>query len=293
MLNELALQRGLTRQDRLAMIKAHKAGLRLPCRKPVIPGPVAAPALSQTTAPAITRPAMRTAEDYPSRARDDSDVEMSDDQLAKELPSLSEEERDLPEYTATMSWPMNREERRKIAPPVNPAIDSLKGANRMAAIAYSVIRNRVAAVSRLVATNHSVSTRTKIPSNIPRPGPTALNRTRRQTTSSRRKNLAHSQSPASRTQATSGPSALKISQAINPECVICYSQIDLDKPIMRQPTSSCRHEVNVCKECLSASISSQLDTKLWTRIGCPASDCEELLEYQDIQVFADPQVFAR
>lgn len=62
---------------------------------------------------------------------------------------------------------------------------------------------------------------------------------------------------------------------------------------MRQPTSSCRHEAKVCKPCLSASISSQLDTKVWTRIGCPISGCDELLEYGDIQAFADPRMFAR
>ena len=42
-LNQLAVQRGLTREDRLAIIKAQKAGLRLPPRKALIRAPIAAP----------------------------------------------------------------------------------------------------------------------------------------------------------------------------------------------------------------------------------------------------------
>ena len=95
------------------------------------------------------------------------------------------------------------------------------------------------------------------------------------------------------TQPTTGPSAPRTIKAKNHECLICYNLFDLTETLMRQPTSSCAHEVNICKPCLSASISSQLEAKLWTRISCPSSACEELLEYGDIQEFAESQTFAR
>ena len=95
------------------------------------------------------------------------------------------------------------------------------------------------------------------------------------------------------TQPPRGPSALQIIKAEKHECLVCYGSFDLAKTLMRQPTSSCVHEVDTCKPCLSASISSQLDAKLWTRISCPSLACEEILQYSDIEEFAEPQIFAR
>lgn len=287
-LNQLALERGLTRVDRLAIVKAHKAGLRLPPRKPLVRAPNVPPTIFQTSA---TRPAIARAVEYTSGASDGSDVEISDDELAEELPSLSEEERDLREYTATMSLPRSSEQRRTIRSrsAANLIANRPILRNRLLATTYPAVRNLPAAMSRSLTTNrrallnHPAAARNRDSSNTRRSGAAVADLTRRPTTF-----------PTWRDPRTaSGPSALSTSPAVNPECIICYTSFDLAKTHMRQPTSSCRHEANVCKPCLSASISTQLGTKIWTRIGCPASDCEELLEYCDIQAFAEPQIFAR
>lgn len=296
-LNRLATQRGLTREDRLTILNAHNDGIRLPSRKPVIRAPTAQSIITQ---PSVAYPAIAQTEEYSSGASDGSDVEISDDELAEELPSLSEEERDLREYAATMSLPQIRGERRSLGPrSLATVVNRPRLANSPVATIHSAVRDRPAARKRSVPTNHSAllnrsaTARTRVPTNARRSGPAAANRARRPTTSPRSRGLAQSQTAdnASSTQATSETSSLvRLSEH---ECIICYNSFDIAKTPMCQPSSYCRHEANVCKPCLSASISSQLDTKIWTRISCPASDCDELLEYRDIQAFADPQIFAR
>ena len=32
---------------------------------------------------------------------------------------------------------------------------------------------------------------------------------------------------------------------------------------------------------------------MWTRISCPATACNQLLEYNDVQELAEPRTFAR
>ncbi|CAF9942836.1 MAG: hypothetical protein ALECFALPRED_010141 [Alectoria fallacina] len=158
-LNQLALERGLMHVDRLAILKAQKAGLRLPPRKP----------LNAASPPAITH-----TEEYTSGASDDSDIEVSDDELAEELLSLSEEERDLREYTATMSLPRSSKQCRTLRPrsAANPI------ANRPMSTSLPV-RHRSAAQSRPVhstLSNRSVTARTRIPSHVRHPGSAVANR---------------------------------------------------------------------------------------------------------------------
>lgn len=299
-LNQLAAQRGLTREDRLAIIKAHKAGLRLPPRKALIRAPIAAPRLPQT---ADTLPATAHGEEYSSGASDGSDVEMSDDELAEELPSLSEEERDLREYTATMNFSRGSGQRRTLRPRSAATLIANRPTpqNRPLATTPLAVRDRSVASNRRVTTNRpallngSATIRRIVPSNARRSRLAAANRADRPTASLRPRDLTHTRSTlsVSSNHVASRPSTPRPSQAVNTECIVCFSSFEPAKTLMRQPTSSCVHEVNICRPCLSTSISSQIEAKLWTRIGCPAPACGEYLGYGDIQEFAEPQVFAR
>ncbi len=300
-LNQLAAQRGLTREDRLAIIKAHKAGLRLPPRKALIRAPIAAPRLPQT---ADTLPATAHGEEYSSGASDGSDVEMSDDELAEELPSLSEEERDLREYTAaTMNLSRGSGQRRTLRPRSAATLIANRptSQNRPLATTRLAVGDRPVASKRQMTTNRpvllnrSATTRRIVPSNAGHSRLAASNRAERPTTSLRPRGPTHTQDThhVSSNHVASGPSTPKTSQAVNSECIVCFSPFEPAKTIMRQPTSSCVHEVNICRPCLSTSISSQMEAKLWTRIDCPAPACGEYLGYGDIQEFAEPQVFAQ
>lgn len=272
-LNQLALERGLTRVDRLAIIKAHKAGLRLPSPKPLIPALIAS---STILRPAAVPPAISQSENYSSGASDGSDIEISDSEDADELPSLSDEERDLREYTATMSLPRSSAQGRI----PGPRSTASKVANRPLPVILPAMRNRSASVksrapirrSNLAAANRGGNTSHSRSYHLARPGTTKA---------------------APITKPRSGPPAPPNIKAVNREYLICYASFDPAKTLMRQPTSSCVHDVNICRPCLSASISSQLEAKLWTCIGCPASACEEILKYGDIEGFAEPQIFAR
>ena len=158
-----------------------------------------------------------------------------------------------------------------------------------------VTSNRRVPTNRPVLLNRSATTRRRVSSNTPGPRPAAASRAERPTTSLRPSDPNHTlyTHPASSNHVASGPSTPTTSQAVDTECMVCYSSFEPAKTVKRQPTSSCVHEVNICKPCLSASISSQIKAKLWTRIGCPAPACGEYLGYGDTQEFAEPQIFAR
>ncbi|KAF6233372.1 hypothetical protein HO173_008304 [Letharia columbiana] len=270
LLNELAAQRGLTREDRLTIINAHKAGTRLPSRKPVIRAPTVRSTITQ---PVVAHPVITQTEEHSSGTSDGSDVGMSKDELAEELRSLSEEER---EYTATMSMPNSTGQRR----------------TRGLRLTASEVANRPLLVSRPVVGNRPATVNSRAP--IRRSNPASANRQR----STIHSGLNHLARPRATRAATtipprSEPAAPQAIKALNHECLICYDPFDPVKTLVRQPTLSCVHEVNICRPCLAASISSQLETKLWTHVGCPTPACEELLEYGDVQKFAEPHIFSR
>ena len=263
-LNQLAIERGLTREDRLAIVAAHKGGRHLPPRKPLSQGLITSITSRTTAIPlAITRPKENTSD------AEDGDIEMSDREVAEELLTLSEEERDLREYTSTMTWPRST---------------ATTAGNRLLRV------NRRANANRSATVNSSASVRRSIPKPINRPGNATRSVSGHLFPS---RPPSRPKRPALSTQPESERSASQITRAMSYECLICYNSFDLTETQMRQPTSACEHEVNICKSCLSASISSQLETKLWTRISCPASACDEVLGYDDVQQFAEPQTFAR
>lgn len=273
-LNQLATQRGLTRQDRLNIINAHNSGAPLPSRKPIVRAQTVRSTLAQ---PIVHYPSIAQASEHISKVSDGSDVDMSDGETVEELPSLSDEERDLRAYTAMiMSKPNTGGQRRPLRKSTaSTAADRPLPADRPVIEDQSVtIKNRAAPIRR---------SNTSAASHLGNTGRSRSNRSARLRTTG----------TDSTARPRSGPVASEAVEAEKHDCLICYSSFDPIKTPMRQPTSSCIHEVNICKPCLSASITSQLEYKLWTRISCPASLCEEILEYGDVQEFAEPQIFAR
>ena len=248
-LNRLALERGLTREDRLAIVNAHKAGRSLPPRKSRV--------RSSTALPTV-RP-------ISSVENDGSDIDTADGDDTEELLILSEEERDLQEYTNTITW---------------PGLSATRHGNRLLPRTRSLIERRSPTVngnalvwrSTLVFINRAgVATRSQS-SHLTR---------------------SHRISAASATLPRRGALISESNEAKEYECLICYDSFNPAETLVRQPTSSCEQEVNICKSCLSASISSQLETRMWTRISCPAMACNKLLDYNDVQEFAEPETFAR
>lgn len=75
------------------------------------------------------------------------------------------------------------------------------------------------------------------------------------------------------------------------DCIICTDSKGVDAFPRFSITSSCTHAPHTCLECIQLSIESDLSSKLWTNIRCP--ECRELLEYSDIQRYANKQSFLR
>lgn len=75
------------------------------------------------------------------------------------------------------------------------------------------------------------------------------------------------------------------------ECLVCTETKGANAFPRFSITSSCTHPPSTCLDCIQLSIESDLSSKLWTEIRCP--ECRELLEYADIQRYANNQTFTR
>ena len=81
------------------------------------------------------------------------------------------------------------------------------------------------------------------------------------------------------------------SSAARLDCVVCLEGLGPHNAPQRKITSACDHEPNVCLSCLTQSISAQFTSKLWDQIDCPS--CSARLDHQDVQAFAEAEVFGR
>ncbi|POR38891.1 Uncharacterized protein TPAR_00897 [Tolypocladium paradoxum] len=75
------------------------------------------------------------------------------------------------------------------------------------------------------------------------------------------------------------------------DCAICMETKEVALFPRFSLTATCKHPPSTCLDCVSMSIKCDLNNRLWTEIRCP--ECKELLEYVDIQRFADAVTFLR
>lgn len=81
------------------------------------------------------------------------------------------------------------------------------------------------------------------------------------------------------------------SSAARLDCVVCLEGLGPNNAPQRRITSTCDHEPNVCLSCLTQSIATQFTSKVWDQIDCPS--CSARLDHQDVQAFAEAEVFGR
>ena len=81
------------------------------------------------------------------------------------------------------------------------------------------------------------------------------------------------------------------SSSVQLDCVVCFEGLGPNNAPQRRITSTCDHEPNVCLSCLRQSIETQFTSRRWDQIDCPS--CSARLDHQDIQAFADVEVFRR
>lgn len=82
-----------------------------------------------------------------------------------------------------------------------------------------------------------------------------------------------------------------VANALPRDCVVCFETLSLKNTPKRKVTSSCNHEPEVCRSCITTSISTQFNSKVWDQIDCPT--CGQRLDFQDVKAFADSVVFGR
>ena len=76
-----------------------------------------------------------------------------------------------------------------------------------------------------------------------------------------------------------------------PGCSVCLDSFDQSNTPSRAITSLCRHKLNICKRCITTSISTQFSEKVWDHVECPS--CKERLTYHDMETFADRETFEK
>ncbi|XEV06283.1 hypothetical protein FSHL1_011570 [Fusarium sambucinum] len=75
------------------------------------------------------------------------------------------------------------------------------------------------------------------------------------------------------------------------DCAVCADTKHVDAFPRFSIAATCTHPPSTCLDCIQLSIESDLNSKLWTEIRCP--ECRELLEYADIQRYANKQTFTK
>ena len=79
-------------------------------------------------------------------------------------------------------------------------------------------------------------------------------------------------------------------------CSICFEQTNWSRRpdlslIVHRVTPECSHYYDVCKDCLQASIASQMDSNFIDQLKCPI--CPQKLNHETMKQHASKQVFER
>ncbi|MCJ1397835.1 hypothetical protein MMC11_001031 [Xylographa trunciseda] len=74
-------------------------------------------------------------------------------------------------------------------------------------------------------------------------------------------------------------------------CGICMDHIPKSRIPNSKITDRCDHATTACLECLSKSLSSQLDSTTWDRVSCPI--CPVVLGFEEVEMYASKDVTAR
>jgi hypothetical protein len=75
------------------------------------------------------------------------------------------------------------------------------------------------------------------------------------------------------------------------ECIVCTESLSITQFPALSITATCDHPPTTCLDCITASIKADISNKLWKQIGCP--ECGQLLEYADVQQYADNETKER
>src|SRR2546423_1543132 len=95
------------------------------------------------------------------------------------------------------------------------------------------------------------------------------------------------------TSATSSSTDEKYRFSTTKDCMICVETFNMNQ--FQKITSSCTHPNDICKNCVSQHIETQLNTMGDVEgILCPfGSNCGFLIEYNDVRRTVNPELFER
>ena len=93
----------------------------------------------------------------------------------------------------------------------------------------------------------------------------------------------------------SSPHAKPIGHPLGKEsCEVCSEPLSRENRLLRKPTLNCLHDHNfICLSCFQQHITASIMSRSWENIACPHDSCTAMLCFDDMQLFAPPEIFAR
>ena len=107
----------------------------------------------------------------------------------------------------------------------------------------------------------------------------------------RRDSMSPQQSPTSYNSEYLRESGPVAGAAPAQTCVSCADDLPADDFSETTLTQSCQHTNSACKDCVKQWVVTRLEDGSWDKIKC--LECNEMMQYADVQQHADPEVFQR
>ncbi|CAG8473998.1 16124_t:CDS:2 [Dentiscutata erythropus] len=75
------------------------------------------------------------------------------------------------------------------------------------------------------------------------------------------------------------------------DCIICTESVNIEAFL--NITDQCKHNYNICRECVGEYIKHELEDNGNFKITCPEDGCNEILNQKDIKEFSSEETFKR
>ncbi len=76
-------------------------------------------------------------------------------------------------------------------------------------------------------------------------------------------------------------------------CLICQCEEPIEDAPSRLPTLNCKHDPNICSNCMTSFLLNAIDKGGWQEIRCPDLNCGQVLSGLDIQAFVHREAFLK
>ncbi|KAG9018503.1 hypothetical protein FRB95_005432 [Tulasnella sp. JGI-2019a] len=77
------------------------------------------------------------------------------------------------------------------------------------------------------------------------------------------------------------------------DCLVCATKKEDGEYPSATPTTSCAHEIGICKTCMACHLEAEVNSKGLNIVNCPYTGCRKPMEYEDVRRDASAHIFER